>query len=116
MISNFGLFIRKIRRNNNETMINMAKRLDLSIVELSELEVGRKIISRELFEKIINDYKLDNESIVLLNNAINETNNEVDAELMKMSQEQKDTSFIFTRRIKSSNNLVDKLREVLNND
>ncbi len=53
----FGKTIRKARIDTNETLLNMAKELEVSPSFLSGLETGRKKISEEWVQKIYDYFK-----------------------------------------------------------
>lgn len=117
MISKFGLYVREIRKKNNDSLRTMAKKLNVSAPFLSSMEVGRKVIPIDYIDKIRNLYNLSKEEVEKLEDSINETNNKVSIELEKMTEGQKEISLIFSRKIKNADpELIEKLRKVLEDD
>lgn len=114
MISKFGLYIRKIREQENDSLRQMAIKLGISAAFLSAMEVGRKQIPLEYVEKIKGIYNLTKEQEVELENSIYETNERVPIELAAMNEAQKDVSLMFARKIKTADeDLLRKLKEAL---
>lgn len=114
MISKFGLYIRKIREQKNDSLRQMAIKLGISAAFLSAMEVGRKQIPLEYVEKIKDIYNLTEEQEVELENSIYETNERVPIELAAMNEAQKDVSLMFARKIKTADeDLLRKLKEAL---
>lgn len=117
MISKFGLYIREIRKKENDSLRTMAKKMDISAAFLSAMEVGRKTIPNDYIERIAKIYNLDKNEIAELEDAINETNQKVSIELEKMNENQKEISLMFARKIKNADDdLIEKLRKVLEDD
>lgn len=116
MISAFGIYIRKIRKENNESLRTMANRLGISASFLSEMEVGKKTVPIEYVNVISEMYQLNGEELIKLENSIIETNESVDINV-ESNESKVETSLVFTRRIKNvDNDLVKKLMDVLNDD
>lgn len=114
MISKFGLYIRQIREQKNDSLRNMADKLNISAAFLSALEVGRKTIPLDYVEKIKVIYNLSEKEAIDLENSIHETNERVPLELALMNEAQKDVSLLFARKIKNADeNLLNKLKEAL---
>lgn len=117
MISKFGLYIREIRKKENDSLRTMARKMDISAAFLSAMEVGRKAIPNDYIERIAKIYNLNKNEIEELEDVINETNQKVSIELEKMNENQKEISLMFARKIKNADNdLIEKLRKVLEDD
>lgn len=115
MISKFGQYIRKIR--NTDSLSQMANKLGITIVELSAMEVGRQEITSDVINKIISAYNLSTSEENELIKASSETNKYVEEEVMKMNLNSSDSSLKFSRKINTdSNELIDRLRKVLQDD
>lgn len=65
-ITQFGKTIRKMRIEKDETMMDMAKRLDVSPSFLSSVETGRKPVPDTLVEKIASTYHLADDCVSTL--------------------------------------------------
>ncbi|MGM9970913.1 MAG: helix-turn-helix domain-containing protein [Anaeroplasmataceae bacterium] len=114
MISKFGICIRNIREQKNDSLRQMAIKLGISAAFLSAMEVGRKQIPLEYLEKIKGIYNLSEEQEIELENSIYETNERVPLELSLMNDAQKDVSLMFARKIKTADEeLLKKLKEAL---
>ena len=114
MISKFGLYIRKIREKENDSLRQMAIKLGISAAFLSAMEVGRKPIPVEYVDKIKSIYNLTEEQEIELENSIHETNERVPIELAAMNEAQEDISLMFARKIKTADEeLLRKLKEAL---
>lgn len=114
MISKFGICIRNIREQENDSLRQMAIKLGISAAFLSAMEVGRKPIPVEYVEKIKSIYNLTEEQQVELENSIHETNERVPIEFKAMNEAQKDISLLFARKIKTADEeLLKKLKDAL---
>lgn len=110
-------FLRKLRIDNDEYLKDMAKKTGVSIAFLSAVENETKKITDTLIEKIIDVYKLDRASEEELRIASMEANKETTIYLSEMSQEKKDLTCRFARRIKDMDpETIDKLKILLKED
>ncbi len=66
MVTPFGKILRKLRIDHSERLLDMAKKLDISVAFLSSVEIGKKSVPVRLEEKIIELYGLDKEKASLL--------------------------------------------------
>lgn len=71
MKDRLNTFLKLLRIKNDETLIEMSKKLKLSIVELSSIENNKKEIPEDFKNKIENNYKLTNEEKKELEESIN---------------------------------------------
>ncbi|EJF87311.1 MULTISPECIES: helix-turn-helix domain-containing protein [Bartonella] len=62
MITPFGKTLRKLRIDHSERLLDMAKKLDISLAFLSAVEIGKKSVPVGMEEKIIELYALDQEA------------------------------------------------------
>lgn len=114
MISDFGKCIRRIREKNNDSLRQMAIKLNISAAFLSVMEVGRKQVPVEYAGKIKKIYNLSDKEENEIIDSIYETNQRVPIELNNMSKAQKDVSLMFARKIKTADEeLLRKLKEAL---
>jgi len=117
MISKFGEFIRIIRKKENDSLRDMAKKMGVSATFLSAMEVGRKNIPLSYVDKITALYELDESEKAKLIEAIQETNDRVSLELSQMNESQKEVTLVFARKIQNADaELIEKLRKVLEDD
>ena len=110
MKTEFNEFLSKIRKDSNESLRMMAKRLNISATFLSAMELGKRLIPLDYIAIISNCYELSNEDIKTLEDSIYKTNNKVTIDFENMSDEKKNVSLLFARTIKDiDENLVEKL-------
>ncbi len=62
----FGKTLRKLRIDHSERLLDMAKKLDVSVAFLSSVEIGKRSVPVGLEEKIIELYALDKAMVSLL--------------------------------------------------
>ena len=114
MISSFGKVLKVHRKNNNDTLKTLAEKLEISLPYLSSMEVGRRLVTMEIIQKIKELYQLNEEEYNELYMAMLDSNNKVDLELSKMNEAQREVSMVFARKIENADpELIDKLRKVL---
>ncbi len=65
-VTPFGKTLCKLRIDHSERLLDMAKKLDISVSFLSSVEIGKKSVPVGLEEKIIELYALDQEKTLLL--------------------------------------------------
>ncbi|WP_375695414.1 XRE family transcriptional regulator [Bartonella sp. AC66GZZY] len=66
MVTSFGKILRKLRIDHSERLLDMAKKLDISVAFLSSVEIGKKSVPVGMEDKIIELYGLDQEKASLL--------------------------------------------------
>ncbi len=66
MLTPFCKTLRKLRIDHSERLLDMAKKLDISVSFLSSLEIGKKSLPIGIEEKIIELYDLDQEVAEIL--------------------------------------------------
>ncbi|WP_455466899.1 XRE family transcriptional regulator [Bartonella sp. B39] len=66
MLTPFGKTLRKLRIDHSERLLDMAKKLDISVAFLSSVEIGKKSVPVGMEEKIIELYVLDQETAACL--------------------------------------------------
>lgn len=117
MSNEFGKILRFLRKQNNDNLIIQAKKIDISISELSLYEAGRKEISLKLIEKLIEVYNLDEETKEKLLNSRIINNENLAEELQIYDIAKQNNSLVFNRKLKEVDpDLISKLREALKND
>lgn len=115
MITPFGIFLRKLRLDNNEVMADMAEKLDVSISFLSAVELDKKNIPYSWFEKICKLYDLTDKQEKELSEVICLSKHFLRIDLSDLSDEKRSLVFLFERRLKSMRDEdVEKLNEFLN--
>lgn len=109
----YGRYVRELRKNRNENLSIMAKKLDVSIPFLSELESGKRLVPNNFIDKLIEVYNLSIIEQKKLMNAIDLTNNKSVIKLNNLSIAKKRLVLFLARNI---NDLSDeKVESILNN-
>ena len=115
MITPFGIFLRKLRLDNNEVMADMAEKLDVSVSFLSAVELDKKNIPYSWFEKICKLYDLNDRQERELREVICLSRHFLRVDLSDLSDEKRFLVFLFERKLESmSDENVEKLNEFLN--
>lgn len=115
MVTSFGIFCRKLRIDNGEIMLNMAKKLGVSAAFLSAVETGKKIVPAEWGEKIEKLYNLSDEAATELFLSIAQSRNEVRIEYDSKNTLDQRLAVAFAREFKSLNDEdKSKIMELLN--
>lgn len=113
-MTEYGKFIRTIRKERNENLMTMASKLNVSVAFLSALEVGKKQIPLNYAKKIQEIYNLNEYDYKELQEAIMMTNKRVLISLDNLNNEQQNVSIAFARQINTaSQKTLDELRKIL---
>ena len=114
MTSSFGKLLKEYRKNNNDTLKTLADKLEISLPYLSSMEIGRRLVTTDVINKIKNIYNLSENEYDELYMAMLDSNNKVDIELSKMNEAQREVSMVFARKIENADpELIENLRKVL---
>lgn len=113
-MTEYGKFIRTIRKERNENLMTMASKLNVSVAFLSALEVGKKQIPLNYAKKIQEIYNLNEYDYKELQEAIMMTNKRVLISLDNLNNDQQNVSIAFARQINTaSQKTLDELRKIL---
>lgn len=113
-MTEYGKFIRTIRKERNENLMTMAAKLNVSVAFLSALEVGKKQIPLNYAKKIQEIYNLNEYDYKELQEAIMMTNKRVLISLDNLNNDQQNVSIAFARQINTaSQKTLDELRKIL---
>lgn len=96
-----GKFLRKLRIDNDEILLNMAEKLHVSPSFLSSVENGRKSPPPEWLDAITFCYNLDNARRAELESAMNNTINQVRLNLAAQPHQKRDMAITFARRFEA---------------
>lgn len=117
MLTLFGKFTRKLRIEHGELLKDMADKLNVSSSYLSAVEVGKRNIPRNWYEKLSSLYSLDNEEKAELHRAIQESQLTIKFELNKMKGSDRDLVLAFARGLKNIDDADrKKLHDIFNKD
>ena len=113
MVTLFGKYVRKLRIEHDEILLDMSNKLDVSPAYLSAVEHGRRKIPINWLNKIAKSYNLGSDEIIQLEEIIAKTNENITLPLGKdMSDAKKDLAISFAREL---DELTDKDIEVILN-
>lgn len=117
MLTEYGKYIRKLRKLKGETLSSMSEKMNVSISFLSAMEVGKKQVPIEYADKISELYDLTEKQNIELSNAIGSSNANMNLDFSTMSEEQAQMAVLFARKInKLSQKSLEELRKLLIED
>ena len=117
MLTEYGKFIRRLRKEKGETLSSMSDKMNVSIAFLSAMEVGKKQVPIEYADKISEIYNLSEEQNLELTRTIGSSNDNMNLDFKKLNEEQAQISVLFARKInKLSQKSLDELRKILTDD
>ena len=101
MVSAFGKFLRNLRMDAGELLLDMAGKLNVTPAFLSGVENGKRKIPSGWVDRISVIYQLDGKQKTDLQNAFYETNESVEIGLTQLRSTQKNLLFSFARKLES---------------
>ena len=117
MLTEYGKFIRELRKEKGETLSLMSEKMDVSIAFLSAMEVGKKQVPIEYADRISEIYELTKEQNLQLTKAIGSSNANMNLDFANLSEEQAQMSVLFARKInKLSQKSLEELQKLLTED
>ena len=99
MLTEFGKFTRKLRIDLNETLYQMAKKLNVSSAFLSAVEVGSKNVPKTWLDLLSKEYELSKGKIEELKNAIELSSNIIKLDFTNKKLEDKELILKLAKRI-----------------
>ena len=99
MITEYGKFLRKLRIDQGQILKTMAEKLGVSSAFLSAVENGKKKIPKTWEEKLVKEYKLDEEQLTELRRSQQDSQQLIEINLAMLTDAQKDTAFAFARSL-----------------
>ena len=114
MITNLGRQLRIIRINCDETLKNMSDRIGISSAYLSAIENGNRDMPSELLDKIITEYKIEDELLLRTNYV--KSLKKFKINMKNFSGEKKLLTILLSKKIQSLNqDEVEKIKIILDN-
>lgn len=115
-ITEYGRFIRELRKNKKENLNIMSKKMNVSISFLSSLESGKKQIPKDFVDKLVLVYNLDEIQKIRLINAIDLSNNKTTIRLNNLSPSKKKLVLNIARNIEniSDENAEEMIKLIMN--
>jgi len=94
----FGKALRKLRIDQGETQMDVARALGVSVAFLSAVETGRKAAPTDMIEALINHFGLDEESANDLRHQAWVSRKEVKINMQELNKEDRDLVAGFARK------------------
>ena len=117
MVTAFGKFLRNLRMDVGELLLNMAEKLEVSPAFLSEVENGKRKIPSKWIKRISLLYQLNEKQKIELENAFFESNESVKIGLSQLQNSQKNLLFSFARKLESMSDAdVESISRILNKE
>lgn len=115
MITAFGRFLRNLRMDAGELLLDMAKKLNVSPAFLSGVENGKRKIPGDWVERVSSIYKLSEDKVLELKKVCCETKESIEIGLSNLKKDRKDLVFAFARKLESiSDAEIERIRKILN--
>ncbi|MCF0231871.1 MAG: helix-turn-helix transcriptional regulator [Enterococcus sp.] len=115
MLTALGKYLRKLRIDKEETLKEMADKLNVSSPFLSELENGKKKIPTEFGTKLSKVYKFTTSMNRELQDAIAESNEFVELNFKNKSNARKDLAITFAREFDNlDSKSINEINKILN--
>lgn len=116
MVTAFGKELRKIRLNNDELLKDMADRLEITAAYLSSIENGKKKPNYAFVKNVCNEYSLNNDESIILEDSYYRTIEEISFSTSKMNSNQFDVGLILARKLNElDSEQIDNILSILNN-
>ena len=103
MITEIGRFLRKLRIDEGEILLNMAEKLEVTVSFLSAVENGKKRMPSSWNTKICNLYNLSNEQMEEFTKAIAHTEETIEMNLSNSGLKNKELAVSFARKFPDLN-------------
>lgn len=117
MLTPFGKAIRKLRIDKNLTLYDLAFGIDKSPSYMSSIETGKRELSSEIFEQIVNFFKIPKSSSLYheLVNCADQSKTYVRIDFPKnVTSEAKETAMSFARHLPNMTaQQIEKLNKIL---
>ena len=99
MLTVFGKCLRRLRLDQNELLKEMAQRMSVTPAYLSAVENGKRKPTKELVNKILSEYDLDETQIQNIYDSYSITMEEVTINMSGANQDQSELGLVFARKI-----------------
>ncbi|MBQ2655408.1 MAG: helix-turn-helix transcriptional regulator [Erysipelotrichaceae bacterium] len=114
MATSLGRFLRKLRIDHDEILINMADKLGVSASFLSAVENGKKRMPAEWNIKICELYTLNMQQQEEFTKAIAETEKKMEIDLADANFKERELAISFARKFSDINDSqIDEIRKIL---
>jgi HTH-type transcriptional regulator, competence development regulator len=114
MITEIGKYLRHLRVDHDETLKDMAAKLNVSSAYVSSVECGKRAFPDKWIEILNDKYNLNESESIELEKVVSIAKSQVNIEMNNFSDEQQDISIKFARNIKNADpDLLSKLQKLL---
>jgi transcriptional regulator with XRE-family HTH domain len=104
-MSEIGNYLKQLRKkHNNERLIDMAQKINISVPYLSSIENGNRPLTDKIINRIIDVYKLSEEDVEDLFYFRNKESKALKIPLDQFDEEQKDKIIRFLSSLDDENN------------
>lgn len=101
MVTSFGKFLRNLRMDVGELLLDMASKLHVSPAFLSGVENGKRKIPEGWLDEISGLYGLTDEQSAKMKESYFDSNDKVDIVLNNLQDKQRNLAIAFARRLDS---------------
>lgn len=116
-VTSLGKRLRKIRIDNDEITLDMAKKLGISISYLSAIEHGKRNIPDTFIQKLFENYNLNEKMKILIQKDIINYSGEMKLIMNQMNRQQQELSLLYARKISElDDEQIKKMRRFLNGE
>lgn len=114
MLTSVGKFLRKLRIDQNEILVDMADKMNVTASFLSAVENGKKKMPSSWMNQICELYNLDETQQEEFIKAIADTEDKIEIDFSDSSTENKELVITFARKFSDFNDLqLKQLRDIL---
>ena len=116
-VTSLGKRLRKIRIDNDEITLDMAKKLGISISYLSAIEHGKRNIPDTFIQKLFENYNLNEKMKILIQKDIISYSGEMKLIMNQMNRQQQELSLLYARKISElDDEQIKRMRRFLNGE
>ncbi len=114
MYTDLGKFLRHLRIEKEEILMDMSKKLDVSAAFLSSIEHGKKNLPNNVKKRLIEIYDLNANQITDLENAIELSSSTLEINLQNISKEKQKVGILFARTLEDlDEDIIVKIRSLI---
>lgn len=94
-----GFFLREIRNENNDNLVEMAKKLNVTPSFISSVESGRRKLPESMAEQIEETYHLDHTQSEKLETLVMESSPILKIDMKDLSEKQRELAVAFVKSV-----------------
>lgn len=117
MLTPFGKAVRKLRIDRDISLRQMADGVFKSAAYLSSIETGKRALTDNVRDDIIQFFNLNDEDAGKLKRKADMTNDSVNIKLSSLNNSSSEVALVFARKVDTlSNEKIKELMRILNDD